>query len=713
MNSLINILLVDDEPRNLDVLENVLQSPELRLVRANDANETLLALLHEDFAVIVLDIQMPGMSGIELANLIKRRERTQHIPIIFLTAFYQDEQRMLESYNVGAVDYLTKPANPQVLRSKVAVFVDLFRKTAELRRSNAALEKEVIQRLNAERALRESNDVLEARVETRTSALSIHARRSTLLSELAAELLKAETPQAVFGAIFARIAEEVKAGAYYQHTVSAGGTRLLLEHTGGVSRKEGVQADEIAVRPGAAFEEIHETVQRAIPAAKGIYPFFASGELLGTFAVVMAPEFSPGEAEHRFVLIACDLVAAGMERARLVNELRVARDDAERSGRTKDEFLAALSHELRTPLNPVLLVASEAADNPALPPEVRDQFASIRKNVELEARLIDDLLDITRITRGKLVLDIAVRDVHAILEDAIATVRPEIEHKHLKLTVNLSAAHHHAEADYVRLQQVFWNVLKNAVKFTPEGGTIAVATRVADSGAAMLISVTDSGIGLSPGEKTRVFEAFSQGDHASTAGAHRFGGLGLGLTISRTLIESHHGTITVKSEGRGFGATFMIELPLADKMKAWQVDHEQRDQPAREKEMDMSPASRSSSLNRVLLVEDHEPTRKALELLLKRRHFDVASSASLEEARALAASRPFDVLISDIGLPDGTGFELMQEMSERYGMRGIALTGYGMEEDIGRSRSAGFHVHLTKPILIQSLDKALAELLTP
>jgi signal transduction histidine kinase len=557
VNPPVNILLVDDEARNLEVLEAVLQSGEHRLVRASSAEEALRALLQDDFAVIVLDIQMPGMDGIELAHLIKQRERTQHIPIIFLTAFYQDERRMLESYSVGAVDYLTKPANPQVLRSKVSVFVELHRKTDALRQSNKALEIEIAHRHAAERALRETNEALEARVEARTAALT------------------------------------------------------------------------------------------------------------------------------------------------------EARDAAERSGRAKDDFVAALSHELRTPLNPALLLASEAAGNMAYPEEARSQFLAIRKNVELEARLIDDLLDLTSIAYGKMTLTLGSHDLQRIVDDALYTVQGEIERKHIALRLEPSTTERRVFADEVRLQQVFWNLLKNAVKFTPEQGMIIVTTTVDVSAEMIAVSITDTGIGLAPTEIDRIYDAFSQGDHAAKDGPHRFGGLGLGLAISKQLVEKHHGRLFAKSPGPGKGATFVVELPLEQIIA---------DPPTVVSTVTSSNKNSSVGADgaldsrRLLLVEDNESTRTTLMRLLRRRSYKVASAASLAEARELTSKGEFDYLISDIGLPDGTGFELMKEMRARRDVRGIALTGYGREEDIGRSREAGFAVHLTKPISVQSLDKALAEL---
>jgi signal transduction histidine kinase/CheY-like chemotaxis protein len=371
--------------------------------------------------------------------------------------------------------------------------------------------------------------------------------------------------------------------------------------------------------------------------------------------------------------------------------------------RAKDAFLAALSHELRTPLSPVLLLATDAAENPGTPPELRDVFDTIRKNVELEARLIDDLLDLTRIARGKLALDLRSNDARSMLHYAISILRPDMEQKRLRLDLNLAAERHTVIGDDVRLQQVFWNVLKNAVKFTPEGGAIRVETSIRD-GVCLVISVTDTGIGMTREELDRAFEAFSQGDHAAESPGGRFGGVGLGLAISRSLVELQKGRIHASSDGRGCGATFVIELPLAPEGVTGSgrpIDDGGPSQPA--------PTAPAGERVKVLLVEDHEPTRAAIRQLLTRRGYAVVCAGSVTEARAVAATDHFQLLISDIGLPDGTGYDLMESLRERDGLRGIALTGYGMEQDIARSQSAGFLVHLTKPVRVQTLEKALAQ----
>ncbi|MEO6567559.1 MAG: PAS domain S-box protein [Opitutaceae bacterium] len=397
------------------------------------------------------------------------------------------------------------------------------------------------------------------------------------------------------------------------------------------------------------------------------------------------------------------------ERRRAEKELERARDEALAASRAKDDFLAALSHELRTPLSPVLLLASDAAENVELPPAVRNDFDTIRKNVELEARLIDDLLDLTRITRGKLMLELRPVDAHAIVLDALATVQADIQAKRIKLTLDLDATHPKVWGDPVRLQQVYWNVLKNAVKFTPDEGAITISARLSPDEGSLITTVTDTGIGMTAQELQRVFEAFSQGDHAGSGGSHQFGGLGLGLAISRKVIELHAGSISVVSDGRHRGCTFSVQLPLAGR----------REKPVNElapsvpvesvigRSTPPFPLEGGSDRFTVLLVEDHAPTRAALEHLLKRRQYRVLPAGSVAEARAAAEKNKVSFVISDIGLPDGNGYELMADLRKRFDLKGIALSGYGMEGDIARSHSAGFIVHLIKPIRVQLLDDAL------
>jgi signal transduction histidine kinase len=288
-----------------------------------------------------------------------------------------------------------------------------------------------------------------------------------------------------------------------------------------------------------------------------------------------------------------------------------------------------LSHELRTPLNPALLIASESADNHELPEAVRLNFETIRKNIELEASLIDDLLDLTRITHGKIILNKNLVDVHDILADAIATTQAQQQEKKLHLDVILNATQL-VEGDAVRLQQVFWNVLKNAVKFKPIKGKITLETSVKEDGQ-LLIKITDTGIGMNAAEVTRIFTAFAQGDQAGGGGSHRFGGLGLGLAISKNLMELHAGKIVAESTGTDQGSTFIIGLPLAREVKK----NLKMGSPSAGQNFSKT-TNATSAFHSILLVEDHEITRTVLNQLLSRRNYRVVAAASLAEARSIA-----------------------------------------------------------------------------
>ena len=377
------------------------------------------------------------------------------------------------------------------------------------------------------------------------------------------------------------------------------------------------------------------------------------------------------------------------EKKRAEAGLREAKEAAEEANRAKDAFLAALSHELRTPLTPVLLTVSALHSDPRIPEGLRDELWMVRRNVEMEARLIDDLLDLTRIAQGKLELRSEVVNLHDIARHAATICRPEVEAKGLTLTLDLRARRHRVRGDGARLQQVLWNLLKNAAKFTPEGGAIALGTEdVGPDG--LRIRISDTGIGIPPEALPRLFHAFEQGGRAVT---RQFGGLGLGLAISKALVDAHGGTIRVDSEGHGKGATFTVELPEAT-------------YPA---EAGGGPGEtggngeRSRSL-RILLVEDHADTLRVLSRMVRGLGHAVTTAASVATALDASAAGPFDLLVSDVGLPDGSGVDLMRRLRP---MPGIALTGYGMESDVEACRDAGFAAHLTKPVDFTRLEEAI------
>jgi PAS domain S-box-containing protein len=418
--------------------------------------------------------------------------------------------------------------------------------------------------------------------------------------------------------------------------------------------------------------------------------------------------FVRGQAHYTSEGVPLRLVGVSLDitgRKQAEQELARLHEEAVRASRAKDDFLAALSHELRTPLNPVLLLASEGAVDPDLPPQARDAFGIIRKNVELEARLIDDLLDLTSIARGKLQVRKQSVHVHDVVQEAVAAMQTELTAKEIDFRLQLTAAPDRVHADADRLVQVVLNLLRNAVKFTPAKGRITLTTEV--KGAILHIEVADTGIGMTEPELARAFGAFEQGEHAAKPGAHRFGGLGLGLAIARQLVELHGGTIAAASPGRGCGCVCTVTLPLLPELVGTE-----REWPAPAAPAAAPPAatrSEKGEVARVLLVEDHDSTRKTLARLLERRGYAVTSAATCEEAKRHAQRDEFDFVVSDIGLPDGDGAELMRELRQEYGLRGLALTGYGMKNDIDRCYAAGFVSHLTKPVRVEALEAALVE----
>lgn len=395
-------------------------------------------------------------------------------------------------------------------------------------------------------------------------------------------------------------------------------------------------------------------------------------------------------------------------RIRAELEIKVARDEALAANRAKDEFLATLSHELRTPLNPVLLVASEYAVDPALPETARADFKMIADNISLQARLIDDLLDLNRIAHGKVVLEQRPLDLHGVIRDAITTIQGEISAKRINLTYSLNARFPMVQGDPVRLRQVFWNVMRNAVKFTPVDGRIDITSSRVESGSELEVRIRDSGIGMAIEELSRIFQPFVQGRHSGGSRHEEFGGLGLGLAISRMLVECHKGKISAESPGPNQGTTIIVRLPVKVHGNSESAQPEDGNGPGPQ----APPTREDHSVERVLFVEDHEATRNAMARLLRRRGYDVIVAHSAADALRKAEQAPFDVLISDLGLPDGDGCKLMSELRQAHpDLSGIAISGFGMPKDVSRSRAAGFDEHLTKPISIDSLERALVRLL--
>src|SRR5262245_12666657 len=366
---------------------------------------------------------------------------------------------------------------------------------------------------------------------------------------------------------------------------------------------------------------------------------------------------------------------------------------AQKASKAKDDFLAALSHELRTPLTPALAAATYLQENAdKLPPEFAEDIEIIKRNVQLQARLIDDLLDLTRIARGKLHLELEDCDAHTIIQNALETASSAIAAKQLSLSRQLEAKRYHILADCIRLQQVFWNLINNAVKFTSQGGQITIRT-FNDKAGRFHFEIADTGIGIEPQRLASLFQPFEQADPSVS---RQFGGLGLGLAISKRLVDLHHGRIEADSRGLSFGATFKVTLDtLPNGSAAIGVNHR--------------VGGKTSKPLRILLVEDHMDTRRTLSRLLTHFGHNVVTADNVEGAMDIMGSDNVDAVLCDIGLPDGSGYEVAAQARAKGHIKAIALTGFGTEQDVQRSKEAGFDFHLIKPINFQELRSVLEQ----
>jgi PAS domain S-box-containing protein len=539
------VLIVDDQPRNLDVLEVMLGGTDCTLVRAASADEALLCLVRHEFAALVLDIRMPGMNGIELAMLIKQRKRSQDVPILFLTAHSVNDDDILRGYGVGAVDYLSKPINAEILRSKVGVFVEAFRKARALADLNDALQREVAQREAAQAALQIANQGLEQRVQDRTAALT-RAHRGVRENE---ERLRMALDVAHIGAWEWHLGSgdmqwSADPEALFGFPKGSFGPDLRIARTIHAEDRSRIEEAIAAARRTGTYEADY----RAVRPDGGVVWITERGRV-----------FADAEGE-RMVGISRDVTAereSAVERERLLKSEREARDEAERQSRLKDEFLATLSHELRTPMN-VVLGWLEILGSGKPIRDLSSTVGVLQRNARLQARLIDDLLDMNRLTSGNVRLEVAPVDVAGALHATIDSLKPAADAKAIQLVAAAEPAAIEIDGDARRIQQILWNVLHNAIKFTQNGGRVdARAERIADE---VLVTIQDNGRGISAAFLAHVFERFRQEDSSMT---RESAGLGLGLSITKHLVELHGGTITADSEGLRRGSVFTIRFPIA------------------------------------------------------------------------------------------------------------------------------------------------------
>ncbi len=696
----VNILIVDDRADKLLAHEVLLEEVNQNLVKATSGKEALRCLLRQDFAVILLDVNMPGMDGFETASLIRQRPRSETTPIIFISAVNDTENHVSRGYSLGAVDYILTPVVPEILRAKINVFVDLYKKTEQVKRQaeeRAKFIRAEAARQEAEAAqerlafLAEASNVLSASLEYQETFESLARLAVPRLAEFCIIDMAEEGGTLRQVAVAHRDpAQQEKLRELQQHYPSSlsarhGGTRVF--HTG---EPEVAEITDETLELMFEDETTRAFVRGLRPQCFIAVPLVARGRVLGAITLVNVESgraCGPGE-----MALAEELArraAIALDNASLYQSAQKARNEAERANLAKDRFLAMLSHELRTPLMPVLTTLLSLEHEENIPDEIRGSLQMIRRNVELEARLIDDLLDLTRISKGKVQLSLEPVDAHELLRNAVEICESGIDEKNLQLQLDFAAARFRFEADPARLQQIFWNLIKNAVKFTPNGGDLRIRTSN-DGEGSFCVEVADSGVGIDAESLPKIFHAFEQGERA------RLGGLGLGLAISKALVETHCGRITAESPGRDQGATFTAVFPLPEKDVETQTNG-------------TASATAERKALRILLVEDHEDTNRSLTQLLRRRGYQVQPAHNLQRALEIAGQEEFDVLVSDIGLPDGTGVELIQQLTASRPVVGIALTGFGMEEDIQKSHDGGFSHHLIKPVDLNKLDSLIQQ----
>ncbi len=718
----INILLVDDSPTNLLALESILRAPDRNLIRASCGEDALRYLLDNEAAVVLLDVYMPGIDGLETAEFIRGREKSRDIPIIFLTANSTGVRHLSRGYSLGAVDYIVKPVEPEILRSKVAVFVELFKKTREIKRQAQLLH--------------EKNQELE----------NANLARLNMLIDLGHELAAEHDPEQVL-AKFCRSSRGIVGAEEAAVCVLDAGATSMRHFFHCTKQKETVsvsvipaivqraldrviveqralrlsEADESMLADEIDYDSLHSFLGAPILSASGVSGWFyvlnktdaddfseADERLAATLTTQVSVAYENArlyaETESHAAELRSEMAVrkqAEEERAQLLVREQAARAEAELANRTKDEFLATLSHELRTPLSAILGWSHILKNNKLGKADLARGLETIERNARVQSQLIDDLLDVSRIISGKIRIEPRAVDLAVVIEAAIDSVRPTFDAKEIQFETDVEARDCKVLGDANRLQQIFWNLFSNAVKFTPERGKVRVQVREQDFG--VKVSVIDTGVGITPEFLPYIFDRFSQAD-GSTTRVH--GGLGLGLAIVRHLVELHHGRVEVESEGEDRGATFTVMLPIAATTRA--ADNEfllaENVPPASAKIFDGV---------RILVVDDEADSRDLISTLLTRCGSEVRCSESADEAiRAFAEWGP-DLLLSDIGMPNEDGYSLIRKVRKLRSKRAkkipaIAITAYATDEDRLAALAAGFQVHLAKPVEPKSLLTSIA-----
>jgi PAS domain S-box-containing protein len=833
-----NILLVDDRPQNLLALQAILEPLGQKLVHAHSGEEALRLLLVEDFALLILDVMMPGLDGLETARLIKEREKTRHIPIILLTAFSQQDHAIFKGYDVGAVDYITKPVHPDILRSKAAVFVDLWRKTEQLRRQTEVLAE--VEKRERVRAVEEQKKLGERRYQElaesmpqivwttdETGRVAYCNRRCATFTGIKTDEIRTHGWQVVLHpedadrfvqgwSAAVRLGQSYEAshrlkrradGTYRWHLWRA----LPLRDAGGYITSwigtstdiddQRRRADALSFLAAASTVlssslDVHSSLRQIPPLAlqwraadwcaidlvddEGVlhriallhddpdqldrmdalharYPFvfhgpggpqgvvasarsvsypsldearlhgFASGEehwdalrrlpltsyacapILALRKTLGAISFGTASSARRYT--ADDLALLEDVARRIGSALDTARSYAiagrersalEHANRTKDEFLAVVSHELRTPLNSILGWAQLLRTGELGPAESQRALEAIERGAQSQAQIIADLLDVSRIISGKLHLALQALEFGPLVSSVIESMLPAAQAKHIEILPQIEGKLPPIQGDSERLKQVVRNLLSNALKFTPVGGRVDVILRSA--GDEVWLEVRDTGVGISSDFLPHVFDRFVQADSSTT---RSYGGLGLGLSIVLHIVTSHGGEVRAASAGEGCGSTFYVKLPAAP-LQLLSAVTRMPDTRVRASEPQML-----ASLD-ILLVEDHADARDVFKAIVERAGARVTAVPSVKDALSVFESRVPDLLVSDLGLPEADGFDLIRRVRALHPDRGgkipaIAMTAHASDHDQHRVRDSGFQGYLAKPVDREQLLKLIKE----
>jgi signal transduction histidine kinase/DNA-binding response OmpR family regulator len=677
-----NILIVDDRPDKLLVYRTLLEELHQNLFTASSGDEALRQVLEHDFALILLDVNMPGLDGLETASLIRSRRKSAHTPIILVTADYGDELRMTKAYSLGAVDYIASPVVPEILRAKVRVFVELFLLAEQAKRQaqeRIALVEEKAAREAAERASRRLAFLAEASG-TLASSLDLEA---TLR-----ELSRLIVPRFAEICIVSLVPGE---GQPERHemawTTSDAGEPLLWGSILELGEPFLVEAIERVQSSGRAESIVRDpdgppatriALPRGLTAhALMMVPLLVRGRKLGVLTLGIESGARSFDADTlAMVAELATRAATAVDNALLFRKIQ---DEDQR----KNEFLAMLAHELRNPLAPISNAVHILRVGEGDPAKLAWARELIGRQLKQLVRLVDDLLDVSRITRGKIELKIEPVDVAQVTAAALETSKPNIDgHRHM-LSVQLPTEALHVRGDFARVSQILSNVINNAAKYPPKGGRISLsAAREADE---VVFRVRDSGVGIPREFLSSIFDPFTQVDRTL---ARSHGGLGIGLTLVRRLVEMQHGQVSVKSEGRNRGSEFTVRLPIAT------LDDAQADEPA--------PGDTPSPAGLcVLVVDDNRDVADSTASVMRMNGCDVHvaydGKAALESVQRL---RP-DAVLLDIGLPAIDGYLVAEHIRSQpeYGRTMIvAVSGYGQEQDRLRSKSVGFDYHVVKPI---------------